>query len=602
MPAKPVRTALGVVTCCVLVAPGAHAAPAPPGGELGAPPKQAEAVGYGGAVTSVDPDATQAGIEVLRRGGNAADAAVAVAAALGVTEPYSAGVGGGGYFVHYDADTGNTSTVDGRERAPTAADEELFLQDGEPIPQDEAITSGLGIGVPGTPATWQRALDNWGNIDLADALRPAEQLARDGFVVDETFREQTAENEERFRDFPATQELFLPGGQLPEVGQVLRNPDLADTYRELATGGAAEFYRGDIARDVTDVVNDPPVNPTADREVRPGEMSEQDVRGYQVTEPEPTRSDYRGLDVYGMPPDSSGGIAVGEALNVLERTDPTEQDDTQYLHRFLEASKLAFADRDQYVGDPEFTDVPTEQLLDDSYAASRECLIRDDATLPAPVAPGDPHDPAGCSGGTAAREPAPEGPNTTHLTVADGNGDVVSYTLTIEQTGGSGMVVPGRGFLLNNELTDFDFEASGQGDPNLPGPDKRPRSSMSPVILLRDGEPVLAAGSPGGATIITTVLQVLTGRLDRGMPLVEAIAAPRASQRNSAETEAEPAFLAGAQAPALEALGHRFTDGGEIGAATALERLDDGRWLAAAEPQRRGGGAADVVLPAPQQP
>ncbi|MBE9373437.1 gamma-glutamyltransferase [Saccharopolyspora sp. HNM0983] len=596
MPARPVRTALSAVACCALVAPVAQAAP--PGAGSAAPPEQAEAVGYGGAVSSVDPDATRAGVEVLRRGGNATDAAVAVAAALGVTEPYSAGVGGGGYFVHYDADSGKVSTVDGRERAPGSVDEDLFLQDGAPIPEDEAITSGLGTGVPGTPATWQRALDNWGSAGLDEVLRPATKLAENGFAVDETFREQTADNEERFRDFPATRELFLPGGRLPEVGQVLRNPDLAETYRQLGDD-VAEFYRGDIGRDVAAAVNRPPVDPAADREVRPGRMAEQDVRGYEVTEPEPTRSGYRGLDVYGMPPTSSGGIAVGEALNVLERTDPAVQDDAQYLHRFLEASKLAFADRDRYVGDPESTDVPTQQLLDDRFAASRECLIRDDAVLPAPVAPGEPHDPGGCPGGTAQRPAGDEGPNTTHLTVADRSGDVVSYTLTIEQTGGNGIVVPGRGFLLNNELTDFDFEATGEGDPNLPGPGKRPRSSMSPVILLRDGEPVLAAGSPGGATIITTVLQVLTGRVDRGMPLVDAIAAPRASQRNTAETEAEPAFRDSGPARELAALGHRFTDGGEIGAATALERLPDGRWLAAAEPERRGGGAAAVVLPAP---
>ncbi len=220
--------------------------------------------------------------------------------------------------------------------------------------------------------------------------------------------------------------------------------------------------------------------------------------------------------------------------------------------------------------------------------------------LPAPVAPGDPRNPRDCGQAGKAAAPPYEGPNTTHLTVADARGDIVSYTLTIEQTGGSGIVVPHRGFLLNNELTDFSFTpvTPGQPDPNLPGPGKRPRSSISPVMVFRDGRPWFAAGSPGGATIITTVLQVLTGRIDRGLSLVDAIAAPRASQRNAARTEAEQGFLAQPEADKLRALGHRFATSDEIGAATGVERLPDGRWIAAAERQRRGGGSAEVVLPA----
>ncbi|TWG08308.1 gamma-glutamyltransferase [Saccharopolyspora dendranthemae] len=588
-----VRVGLSVLGVCALVAPVAQAAPAKP-------PKQAEAVGFGGAVSSVDPDATEAGLEVLRRGGTAADAAVATAAALGVTEPYSAGIGGGGYFVHYDSATGEVETIDGRETAPASAREDLFLENGQPIPFDQAVTSGLGVGVPGTPLTWQRALDRWGREDLGEVLRPAEELARDGFVVDETFRSQTADNQDRFSAFPATRDLFLPGGQPPEVGRVHRNPDLARTYRQLGTDGVRALYSGDIGADVVSTVNHPPVDPAAGRHVRPGAMTASDLQDYRALDQDPTRSGYRGLDVYGMAPSGSGGTTVGEALNILERGDLAAADEAGYLHRYLEASKLGFADRNRWVGDPAFSDVPTEGLLSDEFAASRECLISDDAALPAPVEAGDPTTPQDCAGGRGGREPY-EGPNTTHLTVADASGDVVSYTLTIEQTGGSGIVVPGRGFLLNNELTDFNFTpvTPGEPDPNLPGPSKRPRSSMSPTIVLRDGKPVLALGSPGGATIITTVLQTLTGRLDRGLSLVDAIAEPRASQRNSATTDAEPAFLAQPEAAKLEALGHRFEPTDEIGAATGVELLPDGRWLAAAEPQRRGGGAAGVVVPAP---
>ncbi|MER7014166.1 gamma-glutamyltransferase [Saccharopolyspora sp. NPDC000359] len=597
MPARPVRLTLAVLTSGALIAPMAQAAPQGPP----EPPKEAEAVGIGGAVSSVDPYATQIGIDVLRRGGNAADAAVAVAAALGVTEPYSAGIGGGGYFVHYDAETGAVETIDGRETAPATADENLFLEDGEPIPFQEAVTSGLGVGVPGTPMTWQNALQKWGSKDLAEVLRPAEQLARQGFVVDETFRAQTEGNEERFRAFPATRDLFLPGGKLPEVGSTLRNPDLADTYRELGQNGVDALYDGEIGADLVRTVNEPPVDPASGRQVRPGAMTTDDLRAYRALDHAPTHLTYRGLDVYGMAPGSSGGTTVGEALNILEGTDLTAADKTQYLHRYLEASKLSFADRNRWVGDPEHSDVPTEQLLQQAYADSRACLITDDAVLPTPAAAGDPDQPQDCQARTTDGVEPYEGPNTTHLTVADAEGDVVSYTLTIEQTGGSGIVVPGRGFLLNNELTDFNFTpvTPGEPDPNLPGPGKRPRSSMSPTIVLQDGQPLLALGSPGGATIITTVLQSLTGRLDRGMSLVDAIAEPRASQRNAAQTEAEPAFLAQPEAEKLKAIGHDFKTTEEIGAATGVERLPDGRWIAAAERERRGGGAAAVVTPIP---
>jgi len=593
-----VRRVIWIVPALVLAMVGVLFAP-PVVAQPGAPPRAAEAVGTGGAVSSVDPEASAIGIEVLRRGGNAVDAAVATAAALGVTDPYSAGVGGGGFFVVYDAGTGAVSTIDGRETAPASADEGLFVEDGEPIPFEEAVTSGLSVGVPGTPLTWQRALAQWGTWELGEALRPAEQLARRGFVVDETFAGQTADNAERFADFPATRALFLPGGAPPEVGELLRNPDLADTYRELGRDGVDGFYRGEIGHDVVRTVRQPPVDPAATRTVRPGATTTTDLAGYTAPLREPTAVSYRGLDVYGMAPPSSGGTTVGEALNILEGTDLAAAGSAEYLHRFLEASKLSFADRNRYVGDPAFSDVPTVELLSQEFADSRACLIRSDAVLPAPQPPGDPRDRQPCAAAGAPSAATPEGPSTTHLSVADRWANVVSYTLTIEETGGSGMVVPGRGFLLNNELTDFSFTpvTPGVADPNLPGPGKRPRSSMAPTIVLDEGVPVLAVGSPGGATILTTVLQVLTGHLDRGLSLVDAIAAPRASQRNTAGTQAEPAFLAAPERAELEALGHTFTETAEIGAAAGVQQLPDGRWLAAAEPARRGGGSAMVVQP-----
>ncbi|HWU09575.1 MAG TPA: gamma-glutamyltransferase [Streptomyces sp.] len=583
---------IAVIGSLGAAAPAASAPPVPP-------PKSPVAVGYGGAVSSVDADASAAGIEVLRKGGNAVDAAVATAAALGVTEPYSAGIGGGGYFVLYDARTRSVQTVDGRETAPRSADSSLFLENGQPIPFNDAVTSGLGVGTPGTPATWEKVLDAWGSKPLGRLLEPAERLARDGFVVDETFRSQTAANQARFADFPASAELFLPGGRLPVTGSVFKNPDLARTYRLLAREGVDELYRGELARDIVSTVRKPPVDPAATRVVRAGDLTAGDLRGYRALRQAPTRTAYRGLDVYGIAPSSSGGTSVGEALNILESTDLSEVSRTQYLHRLIEASRIAFADRGRWVGDPAFEDVPTRELLSQRFADSRECLIKDDAVLTSPLPPGDPRDPVRCATGGRAAPTTYEGENTTHLTTADKWGNVVAYTLTIESTGGSGITVPGRGFLLNNELTDFSFAPADPAvhDPNLPGPAKRPRSSISPTIVLDHGKPVLALGSPGGATIITTVLQSLTGHLDRGLPLVEAIAAPRASQRNSATTEIEPGLWDSPVREELEAIGHVFKENPEIGAATGIQRLPGGRWLAAAEKVRRGGGSAMVVAP-----
>ncbi|MER6134990.1 gamma-glutamyltransferase [Streptomyces sp. NPDC001815] len=578
----------------------------PPSGAAGGTPGPAEkvpvAVGYGGAVSSVDADASAAGIEILRKGGNAVDAAVATAAALGVTEPYSSGIGGGGYFVYYNAKSRTVHTIDGRETAPLTADSGLFLENGQPIPFADAVTSGLGVGTPGTPATWQTALDSWGSKRLGSLLKPAERLARDGFTVDATFRSQTASNEARFRNFPDTAELFLPGGALPVVGSTFKNPDLARTYQELGRGGAGALYRGELAEDIVDTVNKPPVDPASGYDARPGDLSLKDLAKYRAKRQAPTKTSYRGLGVYSIAPSSSGGTTVGEALNILENTDLSKASDDRYLHRFIEASRIAFADRGRWVGDPAFEDVPTKELLSQKYADSRECLIKDDAVLTSPLAPGDPRNPAACAVGGKAAPTTYEGENTTHLTAADKWGNVVAYTLTIEQTGGSGITVPNRGFILNNELTDFSFAPASPAvhDPNLPGPGKRPRSSISPTIVLdRHARPVVALGSPGGATIVTTVLQTLTGFLDRGLPLVDAIAAPRASQRNQTTTELEPGLWNSPLRSRLEALGHGFRQNPEIGAATGVQRLPNGKWLAAAETVRRGGGSAMVVRPAP---
>ncbi|MFJ9629919.1 gamma-glutamyltransferase [Streptomyces sp. NPDC101175] len=595
-----VRKLTVVAVSAAVVSVGAAAPPAPSAGAT--PAKVPVAVGYGGAVASVDADATAAGIEVLKKGGNAVDAAVATAAALGVTEPYSSGVGGGGYFVYYDAKSRTVHTIDGRETAPLTAGSDLFVENGKALAFADAVSSGLSVGTPGTPATWQTALDRWGSEKLGAVLRPAERIASDGFTVDDTFRSQTAANETRFRYFPDTAKLFLPGGALPVVGSTFKNPELAATYKELGKKGIGAIYRGDLGKDILATVNNPKVDASSGWNARPGKLSAKDLAAYRAKLQAPTRTSYRGLGVYSIAPSSSGGTTVGEALNILEKTDLSKASEVQYLHHYIEASRIAFADRGRWVGDPAFEDVPTKELLSQKFADSRACLIKDDAVLTSPLAPADPRHPTACTATGTAAPTTYEGENTTHLTVADKWGNVVSYTLTIEQTGGSAMTVPGRGFLLNNELTDFSFTPANPAvhDPNLPGPGKRPRSSISPTIVLdQHNEPVVALGSPGGATIITTVLQTLTEFLDRGLPLVDAIAAPRASQRNAATTELEPALYNSDLKTQLQAIGHSFTLNPEIGAATGVQRLPNGEWLAAAEKVRRGGGSAAVVRPAP---
>jgi gamma-glutamyltranspeptidase / glutathione hydrolase len=567
--------------------------------------------GWGGAVTSVDPEASRIGLRVLKRGGNAVDAAVATAAALGVTEPYSAGIGGGGYFVYYDAKSGKVRVIDGRETAPESIPNDAFIdpETGEPYPATldelELQTSGVSVGVPGTLATWKTALDRWGSRSLPRMLRPAAHLARRGFVVDETFALQTAENQFRFEAYTSSPEVFLPGGEVPEVGTVFRNPDLARTYRTISKRGTGWFYRGPLAREMAEVVQAPPVSPTTDMPVPAGYLERSDLARYRTIVKRPTKVSYRGHQVYGMPPSSSGGTTVGETLNILEEFQTSTMTVPELLHHYFEASALAYADRAAYLGDAAFVPVPVRRLLSQRFAAERACEIDPEQAAEKPV-----EAEVGEIDGVCDEEEPADGPaasdtenrETTNLTVADRWGNVVEYTLTIEHTGGSGLVVPDRGFLLNNELTDFSHVYDPE-DPNRIEGGKRPRSSMSPTIVLRHGKPFLALGSPGGSTIITTVLQVLINRIDRGMPLFWAVEAPRAAQRNSTTVTAEQRFI-NRFGDELAGFGHEFavpgepgTSASEIGAVTAIEFGKHGRMVAVAEPTRRGGGSALVVHP-----
>jgi gamma-glutamyltranspeptidase / glutathione hydrolase len=561
------------------------------------PVKAPTATGSGGAAATVDTLGTQAAIDTLRAGGNAVDAAVAAASVLGVVEPFSCGIGGGGFMV-IRTPGGAVTTIDGRETAPAAMEPDTFLVDGNVPTFNDARYSGLSAGVPGTVDTWDEALRRYGTYSLAKALQPGIRVARDGFRVDQTFSDQTQGNVDFFDDVPSSAALYLdPDGTPRDVGTTLRNPDMARAYERIAKLGGKGFYRGAIAAAMVKAAQDPPVTADANHPWRPGLMTMRDVKAYDALEREPTRVSYRGLDVFGMGPPSSGGSTVGEALNILEGYSPLGATRAEALHRFIEASRYSFADRNRYLADPAYFDVPLKGLLSDSFAAERRDKITGTAANQV-VAPGDPYDNQGDPSVRIRRGSAGPGlgTSTTHLTVADAAGTIVTYTFTIESTGGNGIVVPGWGFLLNNELTDFNYDDPKH--PNAPDGGKRPRSSMSPTIVARQGQPVLATGSPGGSMIITTVLQTLLERLDLGRTLPQAIAAPRVSQRNAAFSLAEQAFLDSPEAQELKTTyKHDIRLTGEIGAVTGIEFLPGNRFLSAAEPVRRGGGSAMVVNP-----
>ncbi len=583
--------------------------PSPPAVAAGTNAKHTVAIGTGGAVAAETVGASRAGLAVLKAGGNAIDAAVAMAATLGVDDPFVAGPGGGGFMVIYLAASKQIVTIDGREQCPRRCTPQLFLdKSGKPLDFELARHSGISVGVPGLVKQWEKATRLYGRRTFAQNLQPAIQLARTGFPVTQNFHNTSVISLADLQAFSSSRKLFLTrnGKPLP-VGTLFRNPDLAKTYEQLARNGASYLYGGPLGRAIAQTVQHPPVAKQAPAGFRviPGIMTADDVRGYSAKNRPPTHVIYRGLDIYGMAPPSSGGTTIGEALNILSGWPMGSEPRAQALFHYLEASRLAFADRGAYVGDSDYVPVPISGLLDKRFAATRRCLVHQSA-LTSPVAPGDPFAPYSSPCTTAAAAPATgrEGTSTNHLVTADKWGNIVSYTNTIEQLAGSGMTVPGAGFLLNNEMTDFDFAPATPAtyDPNLPAPGKRPRSSMSPTIVLRHGQPWLVVGSPGGSTIITTVLQTLINRIDFNMSLPAAIAAPRASQANYGPSLVEPAF---AKAPYGSVLRKRYDETftvlqppeAVIGFVNALEFLKPGLIEAATEPTRLGGGTALVVHP-----
>ncbi|MEP1610885.1 MAG: gamma-glutamyltransferase [Roseobacter sp.] len=472
-------------------------------------------------VAAANPWAVKAGADVLAKGGSAADALVAVQAMLGLVEPQSSGLGGGAFLVYYDAETKTLTTLDGRETAPLAATPRLFQdENGEPLAFFDAVVGGLSVGTPGTPALMEDAHKRWGNLLWADLLTPAIELADAGFAVSPRLAGLIESDKERLSRFEATAAYFMPQGKPLQVGQTLVNPDYADTLRSMATGGVTAFYTGAIAEDIVATVQNAPGNP--------GVLSTLDLSVYAVKERAPVCATYRAHDVCGMGPPSSGALTVGQILGMLDGYDLSAGPNDPEVRRLIgDASRLAFADRGRYMADSDYVPVPAQGLVDPAYLAERAALLAGPSAL-AEVAPGTPTFDHALNW---ADDASIELPSTSHFVIVDSAGNVASMTTTIENGFGSRLMV--RGFLLNNELTDFSFRSHRDGVPiaNRVAPGKRPRSSMAPTIVMKDGAPVLAIGSPGGSRIIGYVAESIIAQFDWGMNVQQAVSVPHAVNR-----------------------------------------------------------------------
>jgi gamma-glutamyltranspeptidase/glutathione hydrolase len=500
-------------------------------------------------VAAANPLAVEAGARVLGAGGSAADAMIAVQAVLGLVEPQSSGLGGGAFLVWYDAETGAVTTLDGRETAPLAATPRLFQDEaGAPLEFYDAVVGGRSVGTPGTPKLLEEAHRRWGRANWAGLFDDAIRLAEDGFVVSPRLAEPVAEDEARLRRFPATEEYFFPDGQPIAAGDRLRNPDYADTLRRLAEGGSDAFYSGEVAEDIVAAVRNAHGNP--------GALSTIDLALYRVVERPAICVEYRAHDICGMGPPSSGGLTVGQILGMLEPYDLAAlgPDSAESWRLIGDASRLAFADRGRYMADIDFVPMPLKGLVDPAYLASRAELLSGDDALPE-VAPGNPDwDHAQLW----AEDASIEFPSTSHISIVDADGNALSMTTTIENGFGSRLFV--RGFLLNNELTDFSFETQSDGVPiaNRVEPGKRPRSSMAPTIVLEDGKPTLVIGSPGGSRIIGYVAQAIIAHLDWGMDVQQAVSMPHLVNRFGTFDVEEGTSATALEAP-LASLGYEVS-------------------------------------------
>jgi gamma-glutamyltranspeptidase / glutathione hydrolase len=562
-----------------------------------------------GVVAVSTPLAAEVGARVLENHGNAIDAAAAIQFALNVVEPQFSGIGGGGFMMVHLAATGETFMLDCREKAPIAATPDFFGS----LSFSQASTSGISVGVPGTLLCVATALENWGTISLADAIQPAIPLAEEGFNINRFLASDTASARTTYQ--PETKAVFrLPDGSpLPE-GYLLKQPDLAKTLRLIADQGVDAFYRGEISTAIVDAQKR-----TRAGDAGIGKMTLDDLDQYDVVIRDPIIGDYRGYTLMSASPPSSGGLTIIQMLKMLERFPLGDTNQgygfgtTRTLNVMIEAMRLAFADRAIWMGDEDFVCVPKTGLLNDEYVAKRSALINPDSRI-AQALPDDPrpYDDT-CNtliSSLAAPADQSESGHTTHFAVVDKWGNVVSYTTTIEAGWGTGIMVPGYGFLLNNELTDFNRVPTANPDPDNFNPgandvasQKRPRSSMSPSILFKGDEPIAAYGSPGGSTIINSVFQITLNLIDHGMSIQEAIDAPRISSTTSnplGTTVSREAGFSDTAIQGLRDLGHTISNStSTIGSVQAVViDLQTGKLNGGADSRREG---TVIGLPRPRK-
>lgn len=538
---------------------------------------QSEKVFRHGAVVCSDRLAAEVGLQVLREGGNAVDAACAVAFALAVTYPMAGNIGGGGFALIYQADSQEVFSIDFRETAPAAATADLYLDSAGGVDESRIRTGPSAAGIPGTVAGLYEMHRRFGLRSWADVVRPARQLADTGFVVGESLAASLAEHAEALGRFPATAAIFLPDGTTPVSGQRLIQSDLAVTLALIEQNGVDGFYQGEVA----DAIE-------AYCLTDGGIITAADLRQYRPVWRRPAHFTFRSLDVYAAGLPSSGGIVMGQILSMLntyelERFTP---DAPEYMHLFAEAARRAFADRSEYLGDPDFTTDVTDHLLDGAYIASRiKSIDPERASSSAQILPGMPEGPH-------------ESDQTTHLAVADDDGTIVSLTYTINAMFGCRAVVPGYGFLLNNEMDDFAvrpgvpnaFGLTG-GEANRIEGGKRMLSSMTPTIVLKSGRPYLALGSPGGSRIISAVSQVLLNYHVFRMRLAEAVRAPRFHHQWLPDTlYVEKSAYAAAILQRLAAMGHHVSERTPFAEVMALAFSEDGMFITGAADPRRGSG------------
>ncbi len=532
-------------------------------------------------VVAAHPLASRAGADVLARGGGALDAAIATLMVLNLVEPQSSGIGGGGFLLHWSQGDRRLSAYDGRETAPAAAAPGRFLDaSGKPLSWPDAIVSGRSVGVPGLLSMLELAHRRHGKLPWASLFEPAIRLAEAGFPMSARLHALVAADRYLAQDEDARRYFYGGDGKARPAGAILRNPELARVLRAVAARGVDAFYRGEVARAIVAKVRAHPRSP--------GDIAAEDLSGYAATERAPLCGPYRKWRVCGVPPPSSGGFALLQMLAILERTgiERTRPGSVEAVHLFSEAGRLAYADRDTYVADPVYVPVPLGPLLDPGYLAARARLVDPARSMGRASAGAPPGVPALGTG------EALELPSTTHVSVVDGNGDAVAVTASIESAFGNRQMV--RGFMLNNELTDFSWQLQpdGRAVANRVEPGKRPRSSMAPTLVFdAEGRLVLAIGSPGGHSIINYVAKTIVGVLDWDLDVQDAVSLPNFGSRNG-PTDLERGTDLERLVPALRAMGHVVRVRPETSGLHGIQREAPG-WIGGADPRREGAAVGD---------